>query len=85
VVVLAGDVSASNLGLSGAELDLVLSDVSMVLHCAASVALDADIQATLRCVCAQQRQRVYCSTHGTDASVVFLLLSCAILEVYRKR
>ena len=51
VVVLAGDVSSPNLGLSGAELDLLLSDVTVVLHCAASVALDADIQATLRCDC----------------------------------
>jgi len=51
VVVLAGDVSSPNLGLSGAELDLLLSDVTVVLHCAASVALDADIQATLRNNC----------------------------------
>jgi thioester reductase-like protein len=48
VVAVEGDLCNPGLGLSQADRQLVLSEVDHVIHCAASIELDADIHYTLR-------------------------------------
>lgn len=45
----AGDLCAPGLGLSAADAAELKESVDLVIHCAASVTLDADVQATFRC------------------------------------
>jgi len=44
VTAVAGDVSAANLGLSGADHEAVLSTVTSVVHCAASISFDNSLE-----------------------------------------
>ena len=45
---LEGDLNSDNLGLSDSHLDKALSEVQIVIHSAASIELEADVQHTLR-------------------------------------
>lgn len=66
VKTVAGDLSLPGLGLSDADAQVIRSSVDMVIHCAANVVLDADIQGTLRSV----------SWQGQAADAVPLCLGC---------
>lgn len=48
VKAVAGDLCAPGLGLSAADADVLKESVDFVIHCAANVTLDADVQATFR-------------------------------------
>lgn len=43
-----GDVCLPGLGLSPADTQMIKDEVNIVIHCAASLELDAQIQKTLR-------------------------------------
>ncbi|KIY92507.1 Fatty acyl-CoA reductase 1 [Monoraphidium neglectum] len=47
VSAVAGDISLPNLGLSDLDRDLVASKVQIILHCAADIRLEVDIQTAL--------------------------------------
>lgn len=49
VVAVQGDLAAPGLGLSDADANALAAEVTVVLHCAALVVLDADVHRTLRC------------------------------------
>lgn len=48
VKVVAGDIEQPDLGLSSKDQQALLSDVETVIHCAASLTLDAPIQRALQ-------------------------------------
>ncbi|WIA39152.1 hypothetical protein OEZ86_005280 [Tetradesmus obliquus] len=49
VVVAEGDLNSEQLGLSEATMQQLLEQVDIIIHSAASIGLEADVQATLRC------------------------------------
>lgn len=48
VVAVEGDLCLPGLGLSQSDKQLLVSDVEHVIHCAANIELDADIQKSLK-------------------------------------
>lgn len=54
-----GDLLQPGLGLSETDAAMLKQEVDIVLHCAASVQLDADIQVTLRWVWLQTQRCKY--------------------------
>lgn len=55
----AGDLCAPGLGLSAADAQELKESVDFVIHCAANVTLDADVQATFR-----YGSKLYCACPG---------------------
>lgn len=75
---LEGDLNSDNLGLSEEHLHKALSEVEVVIHSAASIELEADVQNTLRAnyigtrrllTLASRMQRLRCFLHVSTAYV----------------
>jgi thioester reductase-like protein len=49
VHVIGGDISMPGLGLSAADRTTLLSSVDFIVHCAADIRLEADIQVSSSC------------------------------------
>eukprot|EP00879_Flechtneria_rotunda_P027744 GHRR01029734.1.p1 GENE.GHRR01029734.1~~GHRR01029734.1.p1 ORF type:complete len:193 (-),score=42.90 GHRR01029734.1:98-676(-) len=78
VHLLEGDMNSDDLGLSAADLDNVLQNVHIVIHSAASIELEADVQHTLRSnylgtrrllALARRMQNLRCLVHVSTAYV----------------
>lgn len=54
VKAIPGDLSQPGLGVTEADAAIIQSSVDIIIHCAANVVLDADIQGTLRYVACLQ-------------------------------
>lgn len=75
---LEGDLNSDNLGLSATDLQKALSEVEFVVHSAASIELEADVQHTLRSnylgtrrllQLASRMERLRCFLHVSTAYV----------------
>lgn len=84
VHLLEGDLNSDNLGLSPADQAKVFTEVQFVVHSAASIELEADVQHTLRSNYLGTRRLLTMATHMT-ALRCFLHVSTAYVNVNQPR
>jgi hypothetical protein len=64
-----GDLTEPGLGLSDADAQLLKDEVVIILHCGASIELDADVQKTLTYVLHKSTDQLVLAALGPEAFV----------------